>query len=157
MGDTDPQAGRISETILADLPEPAASVDGTLQTAAVLAALARSDPAALDTTARRDLEALCRKVHVARRVDTCYSAGWKKRKGEKPLELAWWPVLVAVLLAHSNAAVVADEEGRGYALKQLNAALAAIDLASARGDVPHLDALRAWADALLAAIPEATG
>lgn len=120
-----------------------------IDTVGALLALARRAPGELDAGARADLHALARKIHVARRVASSYAPGWKRREGAEPLDAAGWPLLVAVLLASAEPAGP-DELARGLALKCLNAALAALELAPPTA--PGLPELRARAEALLARV-----
>ena len=85
--------------------------------------------AALGSEPRQQLEWLCRKIHVAKRVDARYRLGWKKDPGSSPLDLGLWTDLVDVLLHYSVVPEGSDEERRGLGLKFANAAFAAVDLA----------------------------
>lgn len=95
---------------------------------------------------RENLDALCRKVHVARRVDASYGPGWKKLADRQPLDVAAHPLLVAVLLANGERVAQRD---RGYSLKLLNAAVAALELAEAAG-ANGLEAVRVESERQLA-------
>ncbi len=81
---------------------------------------------------RRELEWLCRKIQVARRVDARYRSGWKKEAGAPTLDKGAWVDLVGVLVDWSRMPAE-SEDHRGLALKLLNAAFAAVDLAAAAG------------------------
>ena len=75
-------------------------MDADIEVSAVLDRLAQ--PAALDDARRADLEALCRKVHVARRVYARYAPGWKKPARAEPLDAQQWPRLVEVFLRQAG-------------------------------------------------------
>ena len=135
-------------------PHPASSVD-RLQTAEVLVGLADSVGNPPDADERRHLDALCRKLQVARRVDDAYTPSWGKLPEATPLPAGFWPLLIVCLLARAESGPEADEDARGLALKLLNAGLVALDQAERVSGVAHTLELRAWADELVAGIPAA--
>ncbi len=120
---------------------------------------------------RATLDALNRKVHVAKTTLARYGRGWKRKKGAEPLRAETWRLLIAVFFAYAGdayelhhigdaVATPADEarfDHTGMALKCLNAGLAAHRRAAALqlpelpsdalAELAHLGALR------LAALP----
>lgn len=125
---------------LEQAPAPDIAPAGQLAVVAELVRLAQLEPQGGE--ARAPLEALCRKVHVARRIDACYGLGWKKLDEPQPLDVSAYPLLVSVLLAHAERAAQGD---RGLSLKLLNAAAAALDLADGVG-ASGLEAVRVESD-----------
>ncbi len=151
MSRAEPEVREYLDALLESLPELPEPEVGVIHTPRVLAELARPWPEPLSDDRRRSLESLCRKVHVARQVRAAYRPGWKRRKSAEPLAAAFWPLLIAIFLASAVPAGGA-EANRGMALKSLNAALAALDLAP-DGSAGELDELRAWSERLLAVSP----
>ncbi len=134
-------------TILGSLPEILADGPGTISTARVLRHLAQAWPAPAE---EHDLNALCRKIHVGRKVLAAYRDDWKRGPTQEILPRPFWPLLVAVLLAYSEPG---DEvEARGLALKCLNAALAATALAERQGYAEDLADLADWSRRRLLAV-----
>lgn len=99
-----------------------------ISTAAVLAELGRAWPGPLSPEQESALEALCRKIHVAKKVTTHYKPRWKKDAAAPSLSPLQGRLLVVVLIAWAAAQNAGTEEGRGLALKLINAAFAALDL-----------------------------
>ena len=145
--------------LAARLPDAATDAvsasEESIDTIAVLRDLARVAPGAPDAERRAWLDALMRKVHVAKRVDAHYDGRWRRRDGAAPLPAEAWPLLVAVLLAHATPARPDAEDERGFALKCLNAACAALELAGE--GVGEREGLEARAEALLAALAAGPG
>jgi hypothetical protein len=138
---------------VADGAEPAAaSGQGAVVTARVLHGLAESWGSPLSASQRSDLEALARKVHVAKKMMASYGAGWKKTQDSEELATECWPLLIAVFLAHADPGSEVGDD-RGLALKNLNAGLEAIDRAARLG-VTDAE-LEAWAQALVNSATEA--
>ena len=135
--------------VLADLPELSRTDPQGRQTAGVLVELAQAWPGPLGERDRKDLEALCREIAVRGNVFRVYERDWNKVAGADGLRPAWWPLLIAVLLAWSQAGEDGDPDARGLGLKSLNAALGALDMADSRRDVAHLLALRSWCEEIL--------
>ncbi len=151
MRRTEPEVRSSLDKILESLPALAEPEAGVIDTANVLVDLAHAWPERLSKDRHRSLEALCRKIHVARQVLAVYRPGWKRRKSAEPLLAAFWPLLTGVFLAYAIPAGGEDAD-RGQALKNLNAALAALDLAPASERVRGLGELRTWSERLLAAV-----
>lgn len=120
---------------------------GGRATVPALRLLARAWPGPLGAGSREDLRALVRKVHVATRLDDRYGAAWDRAERAEPLGAAAWSLLIAVLLAFAEAGV-ADDEQPGFGLRNLNAALVAIDRARRLGLSEAW--LEAWAGAAVA-------
>ena len=147
---TERSATRLAEIALRDLPiSPDLDSDfARLRTADVLSGLARADAAA--PQARASLDALCRKIHIARVVYDAYSPTWGKHANATPVSAELWRLLLAVLLRVAEGAHASDEEQRGLALKCLNAAFAGLDLAHADAGTGSLDDLETCAREILA-------
>ncbi len=121
-----------------------------IQTPRVLVALASERQSPPTPEERQSLDALCRKIHVAGKVKASYGRSWRSRRGTPPLPRAFWPLLIAVLLAAGRLPEHAKAQVElGLALKCLNAALAALDLAAQIGEIPHLEELETEAARLL--------
>ena len=88
------------------------------------------------------------KIAVARQVWAEYDASWKKLRNSSPLPDTDWGLLIAVLLAYAIPNGGNTGITRGMELKNLNAAMQAIDVADERLSVPHLDVLRQQASML---------
>jgi hypothetical protein len=58
-----------------------------------------------------------------------YRGGWKADPDGRPLGSEAWRLLIVVLLSYVAAQALDREEGRGMALKLINAAFAGVDLA----------------------------
>ncbi len=149
MRRVDPEVQERLNTILESLPELPEAEAGVIHTAAVLVELGCAWPERLSEQRRRSLESLCRKVHVAGRVLAVYRPGWKRKKAAGSLPAGFWPLLLAVLLAYALAGGESETD-RGLALKSLNAALAALDLAREVGVSEGLADLGACCERLLA-------
>ena len=120
-----------------------------------------------DSATRSDLDALCRKLQVAKTTLARYGQGWKRQKGAPKLTAAAWRLLVGMLIAHADAANHqfgglepahrddAARDGFGQGLKSLNAALAGLQRAESEG-VVDLDDLRQRAEAATATVAELT-
>jgi hypothetical protein len=143
------EAKRMLELIMADLPLPTEAEPNLVMTSRVLLDLARAWPGPLGDEQRRDLEALCRKLHVAKKLMAVYAPGWNKVPEAVPLPLPYWSLTIVVLLAYSHLTREENRDARGLGFKFLNAALAAVDLARSRGTIPHLSELQSWAEETL--------
>ncbi len=132
-------------------PSPEARDEG-ISVPAFLSAAIRSWPGPMNAGGEAGLEALCRKLAVAKRVKIAYDSSWKRALSQEDLPIPYWPALIALLLAEfqSNAATL--DQVRGVALKRLNAAYSAMEIATALIDVPHLSELARWADVRLTAL-----
>jgi hypothetical protein len=137
------------ELIMAGLPLPIEAEPNLVITSRVLLDLARTWPGPLGDEQRRDSEALCRKLHVAKKLMTAYAPGWKKVPEAVPLPLPYSSLTIAVLLAYSHLSREESRDARGLGFKFLNAALAAVDLARSQGTIPHLSELQSWAEETL--------
>jgi hypothetical protein len=117
------------DELIAGRSASAPTADGPIDVVDVLLRLAagwhgkRADPAQ-----RTDLEALARKVHVARRVGATYKPGWKKDKEAPALGSEHGALLAGVFTAWSTPPAGATEEDLGLARKCLNVACAAAEL-----------------------------
>lgn len=146
------QAETLLPSVQADLPELPDPDPTVKSTPRVMVKLAAAVSGPLDATARGDLEAICRKVHVGRDVLDQYDLDWRRRPDATALAAPFWSLMIWVLLAFAEHHAEAEESAgdtRGLGLKCVNAALAALDLAEARGDGEHLPRLRGWASALV--------
>ena len=65
-------------------------------------------------------------------------------------------ILVAVLLAYGSLRGE-EETARGLALKSLNAALSALDLAQEKGGLGFREELESWSDRLLGIVADPEG
>jgi hypothetical protein len=142
-------AKQMFELVTADLPDPIEVDPNLVITSKVLVGLARTWPEPPSDEHRRDLETLCRKVHVAKKLMSVYAPGWKRVPEAVPLSLPYWSLTVAVLLGYSCLDEVNGNQARGLGFKLLNAALTALDLARSQGTVPYLSELQAWAEKVL--------
>ncbi|MBM3675012.1 MAG: hypothetical protein FJW88_08650 [Actinobacteria bacterium] len=125
----------------ANLPDAAVrGIDGPVVVGPLVRAWLDGHDAAL---ARDELDALCRQIDVRKRVSAEYGPGWKAVDPEVAAPPAVVAALVAALLLAAQRAVAS---GDGWALKLVNSALKALDLAP---DAPRGPALRAWAVDLL--------
>jgi|GEM_PF-6879990 len=97
---------------------------------------------------RAALEALCRKVDIAKKVWKDYSPDWKTARVKEPLPLNWWPLLVAAFLQGATQAQSLPADERPVCLKFLNSAFRALDLYRAAGGKDFADELEQWADDL---------
>jgi hypothetical protein len=140
------EAKRMLELITTDLPYPIEAEPNLVMTSRVLLDLARTWPGPPGDEQRRDLEALCRKLHVAKKLMAVYAPGWNKIPEAVPLPLPYWSLTIAVLLAYSHLSREENRDARGLGFKFLNAAVAAVDLARSRGTIPHLPELQSWAE-----------
>lgn len=143
------QAEHALAAVRADLPELSGTDPRGKETASVLRRLAEGWPARPNQDDRKDLDVLCREIAVAGNVFKAHDRAWKKGTTGAALPRAYWPLLIAVLLAQAHWADSEDEEARGLALKSLNAGLGVLDIAERSGDVAQLPRLRAWADEIL--------
>lgn len=141
--------GRLSDSV--SPPDPAPDCLSTVQVLKSVADALQHQP--LDKF-RTEIEAVCRKVHVARRVDAQYGKGWKKLKDREDLEASAWPLLIGVLLASSDSEFWQNPEAKGLALKCLNSGLAALELAREAGS-PSMGELEDLAAHRLAEVREA--
>lgn len=127
---------------------------GGIATGLALAELGRAWPGPLTATQGEALEALCRKIHVAKQVTARYGPGWKKDAAAPGLGTLEWRLLVVVLIAYAAAQKPDSEAGRGLALKLINAALAALDLAAGKLDPPVHAALGEGAESMMRLVLE---
>lgn len=139
------------ERLLAGLLEaaPASAGDdpGRVCTLEVLRRLATRWPDPPAPGDRNALEILCRKIGVAGRVWEAYDRDWKRRASSSPLTGPGYSLLAGVLLGYASAlGQLEDTEGPGPALKCLNAAFGALDLAGGCGDAVALAELEEAAD-----------
>lgn len=137
------------EAVMADAPELGRLDPERIDTAGAIHRLAQTWPDPFDEQRLSDLEALCHEVAVRKGVLSVYGKGWNRGSETEPLSPKWWAVLIAVLLAYG----VSDEgtygASLGLALKSVNTALRALDIAERIDEFPHLPALRVWADDVL--------
>ena len=124
-----------------------------IDTAEVLAEVARAWPRSVDDRGRETLDMLCRKASVAKRVFRFYGRDWKKLPEVDTLGGPDLSLLAAVFLAHAQP-TDGDPEDTGRRLKYLNAALETLDFAP---DAPHAAALRGWAAETLESLTCTTG
>jgi len=101
-------------------------------------------PQYLDQVEMSALDALCRKVDVARKVWLSYDKEWKNPALKEPLPNSVWPALIAAFLLISTDGD-RSEEARGGALKFINAAFNALDFYEAADDSHNSSPLRTWA------------
>jgi hypothetical protein len=120
---------------------------GRVDTLGALADLAAAWPGPLRQQQRANLDALIRKVHLARRVLTEYELGWKPPATPEALGAAAWRLLVGVLVAFASSVSSRDALERSVAAKCLNAALVALDRSESQ--VVAGGELREWSDELL--------
>jgi len=150
----DKQARHMLDAVLRDLPARPEPDAGLIDTAGLLIRLADRWPSPPDERERSDLQMLCRQIAVPKRVLKSYSTDRRKPAREELLPSPFWALLIAVLLVHAERWPDEDTLSRGLALKCLNGALQALDIADGFADrvplvacppVPHLAALRSWA------------
>ena len=147
MIDLRDRIARILQVIMADLPDPPTRMPGTVDTARFLVDLALDWPRTLQQADHAGLEALSRKLAVAKQVRAVYDDAWEKVIDREVLAGSYWALMIALLLATSlEGAQASDADGAGHALKRLNAALTALDIAASMSDVPHLDELKSVAE-----------
>ena len=96
---------------------------------------------------RAALAALCRGVHVPKKIWTVYDQEWKTPVKKTPLTSEHWPALIGALLLSAR---LCDNPERGQALKYINAALCVIDLYREQGGDAGLEELALWAREALA-------
>lgn len=125
--------------------------DGIVRTASVFADLARAWPGPLSPEHRDRLEHICRKLAVTRTLLACYDACWKPTDDKTPLPEKTWTLATATLLAWSTVPEQLGPDGKGLALKFLNAALYAMD---ACPTVPDTLRTRAESQLVNLTIPE---
>jgi len=151
------QAACLLEELQANLPPVPQGDDGHIDTRRVLLRLAGVRPDLPSGRDREDLEALCREIAVRRRVLQTYDPGWRKGDRQAPLPAEWWPLLIAVLLAFADREWPTEEDDSGMALKSLNAALAAIDIAETLDDVAIRPDMRCWTEEILGTVSGGSG
>jgi hypothetical protein len=122
--------------------------DNAVDTTTALVRLAKSWREEISEDDKSDLNAICKKIHISSKVRAFYKRGWRPDKQAEPLPPESWALLIADLLAYSIPQD-SEEESKGFALKNLNAAFAALDLADKIKSVEHLQKLKAWAEHLL--------
>ncbi|MFQ5916308.1 MAG: hypothetical protein ACE5I0_00680 [Candidatus Binatia bacterium] len=91
---------------------------------------------------------------MAKQVQQVYELGWRNISDAEPLQASFWSLLIAIFLAYSHHEDEADEDARGLALKSLNAAFSALDIAKSLEEVPHLPTLRSRAQHILESMLE---
>ena len=101
--------------------------EAEIETAREVLRLARQWPAPVEGPVREALEALARKVAVAKRVDAAYKSDWKKLTGARPAPVEVVALLAAVFFAYGHADA-SDEQAQGLAWKFFNAGLMTLDL-----------------------------
>ena len=149
VNDLKSKAKQMFEAVMCDLPDPIEADPNLVNTSKILVSLAQTWPEPLSDQQRKDLEALCRKVHVAKKVMAIYAPGWKKVPEPVPLSLPHWPVLITVLLGYSHLDDVNNKDARGLAFKFLNAALTALELAKNQETISYFSELQTWAEEIL--------
>lgn len=130
-------------------PVESGAASREIDVVSLLAHLAGSGTKHLDDPGREVLDMLCRKISVAKQVCRSYRDDWKKAPEPEPLGARGWSLLIAVLLERAETAV-ADESELAFAVKYLNAALEALDLADTfEEEVLDRARLRVRAEAIL--------
>ena len=142
----DSQARHMLEAVLRDLPELGEPAADGIETAGLLIRLGRRWPNAPDERECRDLQMLCRQIAVPKKVLRDSPVDDRRVPQGETLPVEYWPLLIAVLLMQAERWPDDDPPGRGLALKCLNGALQALDIAERFGNVPHITALRSWAE-----------
>jgi len=151
-----PSAGRsypsrVEETlaaVLADFRDLPADHSPDEQTAQVLIRLAEAWPGPLEGRDLCDFDALCRELAVTGSLPQRWISGRGKGAASARLPSEYWRLLITVLLAWADRPGASGEEF-GLAMKSLNAALCAIDVAEGWADVEGLPELRAWSEGIL--------
>lgn len=145
--------------VQADLPSHEPADSQLVFVPAVLVKLAAAWPGPLTEPHRQQIEKLCLKIGASPTVLQAYEAGWAKPRNGQPLAAAYWPVLLAVLLAWSETPDEMGPDGLGLSLKCLNAALAAYDHIEAMSSANAASIgstggspLRSWLDSRLATV-----
>lgn len=146
------RAAQVFAQITGELPPPRKPQSGVINTGDFITRLAQSWPRPLSVSDRDGMEALCRKLSVTKQVKAAYDATWRRAVTQEEITPAHWSALIALLLAQFQALGETEEYARGTALKRLNAAFAAIDIAGGLPNVPHLPELAWWVEARLAEI-----
>lgn len=136
------------------LPPASKAGPGEISTRDVLVELAaaRAEPTSLER--HRQLEALCRKVHVAGKVRAAYTAAWRRKPGARLLSKTEQGLLAGVLLAYSSP-LSGPEEELGRALKYLNAALTVLDRLRTDEETEYVSTLEERATEILADVAAA--
>lgn len=129
------QAEELLATVRRDSPEPPAASGGFISIARILLDFADAETGERKERFRRDLEMICHKVAVAKKVLAVYDADWKKTADATPLQTEYWPLLIAVLLVRATHCTRPNYDHRGLGLKCLNSALIALDLAESMDDM----------------------
>jgi len=154
----DNQARHMLDAVLRDLPALPEPDAGLIDTAGLLIHLADRWPGPPAERERGDLHRLCRQIAVPKRVLRFYPADNRKAAQGELLPSPFWALLIAVLLIHAERWPDEDPLSRGLTLKCLNGALQALDIADGFAGraplvacppvphVPHLAALRSWAE-----------
>jgi hypothetical protein len=137
---------RLIKQILEHSPVTEQPGDSEINTGAFIVGLLQAWPGPVGEMGRRGLEELCRKLAVTNQVKTAYDATWRQATEREDLPPTYWPALIAVLLSSFADAEDHEEYSKGRALKRLNGAYQALDLAREISGVSHIEELSAWAD-----------
>lgn len=149
MVSLDQNIRQILTTILEDIPKPIPPSPNGFNTGAFLTQLVRSWPRPLNQKDADGLEALCKKVAVAKKIWAVYDPGWKKSAAPEPLPTPLWSLLIATLLAYGRGGDNKNAMARGIALKRINTAFQALDLANTQEPCPCLPELKTLAQICL--------
>jgi hypothetical protein len=120
------------EDAVARVGELPATGPGRIATVRTIADLAVAWPAPLGDESADTLQAICRKIAVAKKVYSEYAPGWAKLDGARAIDTAALRLLAVTLAAYASSARL-EAGGLGLSLKLVNGALAAIDLGAAGG------------------------
>ena len=112
---------------LAKLPDTMENAGEGIYVPKFVSVLARKWPAPLDPQDEKGLEALSRKMDIARKIWTAYDAGWEKPSVCESLAPPFFMLLITVVIAYSLP-VGNSPESKGKGLKRVNTALNALDL-----------------------------
>ncbi len=127
-------------SFMATCDRVASSRSSGVDTGAVILRLASAWPEWCTDVDRKDLAALCRKIHVAGKVMDEYTSDWKKKPGASEIDMALQLLLSCMLLLHAATGLEDGAVGtkdssasRSLALKSLNAGLVTLDGVLTRG------------------------
>jgi len=146
------QTASILNLVLQDLPEHYKPASKGIDTGAFLSELARSWPAPLDVDKKLGLVAICRILSVTKQLRPAYDTQWKRALNRETLEPPYWPILIAVLSVQFQDSIQFNETDKGIALKQLNAAFAAMDIVADLPGIRHLPQLKSHLESQLDAL-----
>ncbi len=144
------QAEELLVSVRRDSPEPPAASGGFISIARILLDFADAETGERKERFRRDLEMICHKIAVAKRVLALYDSDWKKTADTTPLQAKHWALLIAVLLVQATHGTRPDCHHHGLGLKCLNSALIALDLAESFDDMKFRPELHDCAGSILA-------